>query len=87
LTNNTTSESITLNYAMLLNELLIVDCNAKTITYGDGAGDGANAFSAIELSTNRQDWLSLAAGANTLQFDDVNTGNITITTTYRSRAL
>ena len=41
----------------------------------------------VVLSTDRAEWLDLAAGANTLQFDDVGTVAVTLGTSHEDRVL
>jgi hypothetical protein len=80
--NTTTGEYMLVTYPMLPTETLRIDCNTKIVSYLT-----ANAFAAIALSTDRQNWLNFNAGTNTLQFDDVGTGNVTIVVTTTGRSL
>ena len=83
ITNNTTGEAIKVTYSMQLNEELEVDSDDKTVILLD---DNSNEFQALELmGTLRNKWLPLNVGNNTLQFDDVGTGNVTITITWWER--
>ena len=68
---------------MLLNEELEVDTDEKTVIFLD---ENSNQFNALELAGGpRMNWLPLDVGNNTLQFDDVGTGNVTITVTWWER--
>jgi hypothetical protein len=83
LTNNQTGDYIDIDYVMVVNQTLEIDTYDKVVTY---TGDGSRQPNAIKFSSKRDEWLPLEAGvANQLQFDDTNTGNVTITTLYRDR--
>ena len=82
LTNQATGESITLNFVMDLNSELEVDTYNKVITWLE---DDSRQFQAISFSSKRRQWLRLVPGNNTLEFVDVGTGNVTLTTVQTSR--
>lgn len=82
ITNNLTGEYITLNWPMVLNSDLTVDCLNRTVTHSDNT----NASAAITFSSVRRNWLNLTAGtANELQFDDTGTAGVTFKTYWRDR--
>lgn len=83
ITNNTSGEWIDLNWNMKVNTMLKVNCEDRTIVYDSMI----NALAARTLSTVRKDWLNLAPGSNTLQFDDTGTTGVTILVKYRKRKL
>ena len=74
LTNTQTGHAITLTWPMKLNNSLVVDCDARTVTYSDGTP----ALSAMTMNTNRSNWLDLLYGSNTLQFVDTGTNGLTL---------
>jgi len=80
ITNNTTGQWLELNYNLVVDDSITVDCDNKTAY----ASNGVNALSAVSFS-DRKNWVNLAAGTNALQFDMPNTGNITIATYWRDR--
>ncbi len=82
LTNQATGESITLNFVMDLNSELEVDTYNKVITWLE---DDSRQFQAISFSSQRRHWLRLEPGNNTLEFVDVGTGNVTLTTVQTPR--
>jgi hypothetical protein len=83
ITNETTGEAVRITNTLLLDEELEVDSDAKTIILLD---DSTNQFQALAiLGSPRRDWLALDVGNNTLRFDDVGTGNVTITVTWWER--
>jgi hypothetical protein len=83
LTNQTTGDSVELNFTMSLNEILELDTDEKTVIYLD---DNSNQFQALTVSGGpRRDWLPLAPGSNTLKFDDVGTNAVTIDITHQER--
>jgi hypothetical protein len=82
LSNNTTGDSLTISTEIALNETLEIDTGEKTVTY---LADNSNRLAALALDSVRQDWLRLAAGSNTLQFDDTGTAAVTVTISYPAR--
>jgi hypothetical protein len=83
ITNNTTGDAVELTFNMSLNEELELDTDEKTVIY---LGDDSNQFNSLALVGGpRRDWLPLQPGSNTLQFDDVGTGNVTIAFEWEER--
>ena len=83
ITNNTTGDVIEINFTMEQNETLEVETDLKTVIYDK---DNSNQFNTLTLTGGaRRDWLKLQPGSNTLQWDDVGTGNMTITVSYEER--
>lgn len=82
ITNTTTSEWMTVDFEMALNQTLTIDTYDETVTYGL---DGSSQFQALDWSSIRLKWLKLEPGNNTLQFDDTGTGNVTFVTKFRKR--
>ena len=82
LTNQATGEAITLNFVMDLNSELEVDTYNKVITWLE---DDSRQYQAISFSSERRHWLRLEPGNNTLEFVDVGTGNVTLTTVQTPR--
>jgi len=81
ITNNTTGEFIKVTSPCPINTTLTIDCENKEAYLADGTRVN------VILSTDRADWLDLAVGSNTLQFDDVGTVAITGVVTHRDRVL
>ncbi len=81
ITNNTTGEWFELDWGMLLNTELVVDCEAKTVL----GPMNENAASAISFSSIRSGWLNLDPGVNQLQYDDLGTVGLTLTVYWRDR--
>ena len=83
ITNNMTQDAVELNFNMSLNEELEFDSDAKAVIY---LADDSNQFNALGLVGGpRRDWLPLQPGNNTIQFDDVGTGNVTISFEWEER--
>jgi hypothetical protein len=83
ISNNTTGQSVALEFIMETNAELELDTDIKTLIYLD---DDSNQFQALTLvGGSRRDWLRLQVGANTLQFDDVGTVAVTISITHQER--
>ncbi len=83
ITNNTTGEAIKLAFTMEEDEELQVNTDTKKIVY---LLDDSNQFQALTVVGGpRRDWLALQPGSNTLQFDDVGTGNVTIALEWSMR--
>lgn len=85
ITNNTTGESIAVNFpGMTLNEQIRIDTDARTVTY---LLDGTSQFAALTVQgTPRRDWLRLQPGSNTLQYDDTGTNGVTVTIEWEERS-
>jgi phage-related protein len=81
ITNNTTSEYIKFKAACPVNTALTIDTESKSAYLPDGRPI------AITFSSNRNDWLNLNPGDNTLQWDDVGTVAVTITVAHRDKNL
>ncbi len=82
LTNEETGEAITVGFVMDLDTELEVDTDARTVTW---LADDSGQFQAKALSTVRRHWLRLLPGSNTLRFNDVGTGHVTLTTEWEAR--
>lgn len=81
ISNNTTSEYMTVNANMLFNQTLVIDTlNKRAYILENNV-----IVKTVKLSSVRRDWLNLNAGNNTLQFTDAGTGNITFTTVFEAR--
>ncbi len=81
ITNNTTNEYILIKTPCPVNTTLTIDCLNKEAYLQDGTKVN------VILSTDRDAWLDLAVGSNTLQFDDVGTVSITGVVQHRDRVL
>jgi hypothetical protein len=82
LANTTTSESLRFSLLCGLNDTLTIDCESKLAYMSDGAQ-----VKIPERSTNREAWLDMAVGSNTLTFTDAGTAAVTVVTTHRDRVL
>ena len=85
LTNNTTGEAFKIKVNTSINETIVVDTE-KRLVYADG--DRINYIGGLELlGTVRDQWMTLAPSQiNTIQYDDVGTGAITIEAAHRDRS-
>lgn len=81
LTNSTTGEYIKVTTPCPLNTALTIDCEKKLAYLADGTRVP------ITLSSNRQQWLDLQSGNNSLQYDDVGTVAVHVNVTHRDRTL
>jgi hypothetical protein len=81
ISNTTTSEYIKFKTPCPLNSPLVIDTEAKKAYLADGR------LVPVIVSSNRADWLNLASGSNTLQWDDVGTVAVTVTVAHRDRIL
>ena len=81
ITNNTTGEYIVLKLPCGLNETVTIDCEVKEAYLSDGSRVS------VERSTDRAEWLDLAVGSNTLQYDDTGTAAVTVHIIHRDRSL
>jgi len=82
LSNNTTGEAIEINFVLDLNSELEIDTYDKVVTWLE---DDTRQQQVVELDSARRTWLRLQPGNNTLEFTDVATGNVTLTTTWEDR--
>ena len=83
ITNNTTGDAISVKFVLNLNEQLEIDTDLKTVTY---LADGSNQFSALVIEGGiRRDWLPLAPGNNTLQFDEATASGLVIDLEWTER--
>jgi len=83
ITNTTTGEYFTVGCVMGLNETITVDCENLRVYNSDGQ----NLHGALDRSSKRTEFLTLKAGANTIQFDDTGTAAVTVMTKWRARSL
>jgi len=88
ITNNTTSESITLAYKMAVDGVLTIDTRpvlegGKTVT---DTTNGINAFSALTLvEANRRDWFKLQPGVNEWELTETGLAGMDIDIEFRAR--
>jgi hypothetical protein len=76
LTNSTTGDSIVIALTMQLNQTLEINSDAKTITL---LADNSQQMQALTLTGGaRRDWLRLAAGNNTLTWNDTGTVSVEV---------
>lgn len=80
-TNNTTGEYLKVKCPCPVDDSLTIDCVNKKAYLTDGT------ICQVTLSTDREEWLDLAVGNNTLQFDDTGTVAVTGTVVHRDRNL
>ena len=81
ITNTTSGEYIKCAVPCLLNEIVTIDCENKEAYLSDGQRVS------VILSTDRSEWLDLAVGNNTLQWDDTGTNAVTVHVQHRDRTL
>ncbi len=83
LTNQTTGDTVTLIYPMVLNRSLVMDGENYLVSC-----DGVNAHGALTPDDGGRDvWIRLAPGANTLAAVLGNQGSITVTLSWYPRQL
>lgn len=80
--NNTTGESLFVDYPAAENQPLVIDSDAMTVLY-----KGMNAIRSIGWDTTRTNWLRLVPGPNELQYFCTTTGAIQIKTRTHAKAL
>jgi hypothetical protein len=81
LTNSTTGEWIKVKTPCAVNTALTVDCANKKAYLSDGRSVP------VTLSSERDAWLNLAAGANTLRWDDTGTVAVSVVTSHKDKVL
>jgi len=81
LTNSTTGEYIKVTTPCILNTDLIIDCEQKKAYLEDGTSVN------VILSSNRESWLDLEPGNNSLNYMDVGTVAVHINIVHRDRIL
>ena len=81
ITNNTTGQYLEVKCPCPVNTALTVDCVNKKAYLADGT------VVRVTLSSDREEWLDLNAGSNTLQFDDTGTVAVTGVVQHRDRVL
>lgn len=81
LSNTTTGEALYLNWPMKLNETLVLDCDTRRITYRDNT----SALGALTLDSERVDWLNMANGSNTFQWEDSSTVAVTVAIEWKDK--
>ncbi len=83
ITNEETGEALAVAMMMDLDSELEIDTDARQVTY---LADGSGQFQAVSLSAARRHWLRLLPGENVLRFDDVGTGEVTVTVEWEERS-
>lgn len=84
ITNNTTGDSIKIDFPLLVNEQIEIDTDAKTVIY---LTENSNQFQAITLIGGaRRDWLKLQTGSNTIQYDEIGMQAVTIDFEWEERS-
>lgn len=81
--NTTTGEAINLNYVMEVGHTLTIDCVNKTVEYDNNL----SALSALSIDTNRNDWMTLNPGANTITITEDGMTDMDITITWEEVSL
>jgi hypothetical protein len=90
ITNNGTDDSIDIDFVLLIGDTLEIDCLNKNATHIENQD---NAINALGWNNKRNYWLSVepitanggVASGNSFTYDDVGTGNVTITTSLYDR--
>jgi len=80
--NNTTGESITVQFNMTKDETLAINTDEETINY---EMDSTSQFQTLSTNAVRRKWLKLQPGVNQLQYNDANTGNVTLGMEWEER--
>lgn len=83
--NDTTGKYINLLLPGALNSAITVDCDAKTVT----DGEGTNVLNALSYGPEkvRQDWLTLEVGSNTISVTETGVVRVDFVFTYQERSL
>lgn len=81
LTNNTTGEWLKFKCPCLINQTVTIDCENKLAYLSDGSKI------IVTFSSEREAWLDLDPGNNTLQYDDTGTVAVTQGTSYYAKVL
>ncbi len=81
LSNQTTGESFSVDFPILLGEAISIDCENKTIRHED-EGD---IFPALSLEQPQSEWMTLAPGSNTLQFKESGLVAVTVALSWHER--
>jgi hypothetical protein len=81
LENLTTGEALRCTVPCGLDETLTIDCENKQAYLSDGGR------ATVILSTERENWLNLAPGANVLRYTDTGTNAVTLITEHRDRTI
>ncbi len=82
--NTANNESIDIDWWMDTADTLVIDCEARTVTWIDGNGNSVNALAAITPSS-QTDWLGLEQGVNAIEYNEDGMVDTDLTTTYRGR--
>lgn len=89
ITNNTTGDEIEFDSGMQLNDTVEIDTANKTATITSSTTEKSeNKIGDLEFSSVRPQWLDLQAGANVIQFDDLDTTgtpNLTVNVYWHDR--
>jgi len=78
-----TGEEIILKYSMKVNDVLVIDTDARTVTYNSAT----NASAAITFSSVRSEWLPLEPGSRTLTYTEDTISDIDIDVEWQIRKL
>lgn len=85
LTNETTGEAITIEFALDVGETLRIDVDRSEAVY---EVDGSSQFAAVrEVGGTRHRWLRLAPGPNTLRWDEAGVVEVDVVVAFERRYL
>ena len=84
-TNNTTGDFFKLTLPGALDSAVTVNCDAKTVT----DGEGVNMLGALTYGPEavRQDWMTFEVGTNTIKVDETGVVRVDVTASYNPRSL
>ena len=83
ITNNTTGDSIEIEFPLEVLERVEIDTDKKTVVYLE---EESSEFQALTLIGGaRRDWLPLQPGENTFQYDEIGMDTVTIDFEWEER--
>jgi len=79
--NNTTGQQIAVDKWMAPGSSLAIDCDARTVIYTEGTW--SYPCPSCITPSDLENWLELAPGSNSMQYDELNMVSTDLVTTYR----
>lgn len=83
LNNTTTSQKITLEGVVAINDSIVVNCDAQTVIINTDT----NALGYLALNTTRREWMRFASGSNTINVAETGAASIKVVMTWNERSL
>lgn len=82
--NTQNGDEIDVDWWLRTGEQLIIDCEARTVTFLDANGNSRNALAAV-TPLNVSDWMRLEADVNNMEFNDDGMVDTDLTSSWRGR--